>query len=420
MSAAELTPVLQTGADGLGVGGLGATRTALRLLAFLAAAAVTGGVIAAGYRWYSRRRVPLGPTLLFGLGTVAVYLNAIGLYGAILVGEATSLFTLEVIAFNLGSLVLAGIGAAVGRLVGDRVATDAFAALGVRELDTDVTRVVRTLGRVTAVGLPAEIGNMAGYDPVRPDLKAELAGKTLLFPRRLTVAELHDRLVTRLKQDYRVGHVDLELTDGGVVEHLSIGARVAGVGPTLAPGTVACTVRADPAAGASPGDVVQVWRTDPGPKRVLTAELRATAEDAATIAVDAAEATVLDADTTYRLVTLPAEPRAEREFAAALRAADETMGVATVEPNSPLAGGTIDDAQVTVVAVRPANGPVEAIPRRTRTLIAGDVLYVVARPEDLRRLEARTSALGADSRDADGDLDDDGDDRDTRTDAQPS
>lgn len=395
MSATALPP-LQAPAGGFGVGSLGTTRTLLRLLAFVAVAGLTGALVATVYRWYARRRVPLGPALLFGIGVVAVYLNTVGLYGDILEGTAASLFTPEVILFNVGSLVVGGVGAAGGPVVGDRLATDASVALGAREVDTDVGRVVRTVGRVTGVELPAEVEDMEGYDPVTADVKAELAGKTLLVPRRLTGAELRDRLVTRLKRDYGVAHVDVEVTPAGTVEYLAVGARVAGVGPTLAPGTVACTVRADPAAGASPGDVVQVWETEPEPTRVLTAELRATGADAATLAVDGAEVTALDATTTYRLVTLPAEPRADREFAAALRAADETMGVATVAAGSPLDGGTVADANATVVAVGPPGGAIEAIPSRDRTLVAGDTLYVVARPEDLRRLEARARTPASD------------------------
>ncbi|MFB6157857.1 MAG: TrkA C-terminal domain-containing protein [Haloferacaceae archaeon] len=197
--------------------------------------------------------------------------------------------------------------------------------------------------------------------------------------------------------------------------YLAVGSRVAGLGPTLAPGTVACTVRADPGIGASPGDVVQVWRTDPEPERVVTAELRATGGDAATLAVDAVEASALDGTTTYGLLTLPAEPRAEREFPAALRAADETMGVATVAAGSPLDGATVDDVGGTLVAVGPPDGPVEAIPRRDRPLAAGDTLYVVARPEELRRVEARAGPI---EETADGDDGDGGDGE--RTDAQPS
>ncbi|MFB6157858.1 MAG: hypothetical protein ABEJ34_08460 [Haloferacaceae archaeon] len=176
-----VAPALQTG-GGLGVGGLGAVRTVLRLLAFAAAAVAASAAVAVLYRWYTRRRVPLGPTLLFGVAVVAVYLNTVGLYGDLLTGTDTSLFTPAVILFNVLSLAVGGAGAAVGRSVGDRVATDTFAALGARELDAEVSRVVRTVGRVTGVRLPEEVDDMEGYDPIRPESRPNSSARRCSFP----------------------------------------------------------------------------------------------------------------------------------------------------------------------------------------------------------------------------------------------
>jgi K+/H+ antiporter YhaU regulatory subunit KhtT len=275
--------------------------------------------------------------------------------------------------------------------------TDLVAVAGAHELETDVSRAVRVVGRVSAVTLPDEVHDMEGYDPVSEETKAAVAGRTHLFPRGLTPVERRDRLVTRLKTDHDVGHVDVEMDDG-TVTFLALGSRAAGVGPTLAPGTAAVALRADPAGGASPGDIVQVWRTNPEPERVVTAELRAVDDDVATVALDEAEATRLDPAAPYRLITLPAEPRAERAFAAALRGADETMGAVEVAEGSGLVDASLADLDCTVVAVRPRGGPVEAVPARSRTIAAGDTVYVVARPDTLRRLEsvarAETAADG--------------------------
>ena len=267
-----------------------------------------------------------------------------------------------------------------------------FAVAGARELDVEVSRIVRSVGRITDVTLPEDaddIADMEGYDPVAPATKAALAGKTLIFPRRLTVAELEERLVTRLQDDYDVGHVDVELAADGTVAYLALGSRVTGIGPTLAPGTVAVAVRADPANAASPGDRVQVWRTGESAERLLTAELRAHVDDVATLAVAEEEAVRLEADETYRLVTLPAEPQAEREFASLLRAADETMYVVRVAEGSDLVGAAVEGLDATVVAVEGADGSVDDLPD-DRTLAVGDAVYVVSRPETYRRLDARS------------------------------
>jgi uncharacterized protein with PhoU and TrkA domain len=138
---------------------------------------------------------------------------------------------------------------------------------------------------------------------------------------------------------------------------------------------------------------VQVWATTPEPRRLVTGELRATADDAVTLVVDETDAAAFSADERYRLVTLPAEPQADREFASVLRAAHETMGVVVVGEGSDLVGTTVGSLSVPVVAVRPATGAVEAIPARSRPLSAGDTLYAIGRPDQLRRLEGRAAEV---------------------------
>lgn len=371
-----------------------ALREAVLLLAgySLGVLAVTG-LTALVYRWYTRERIQLGLSLLLGVGTVGTYLNTIGLLSTVIVDQGGDIFDPGAVLFNVVALGVAVLVAPVGRRGGDRLATDLFAVSGAKQLDAEVSRIVRTVGRVTAIELPEEIGDMEGYDPVAPEVKESLAGKTLLFPRRLSVAELRQRLVTRLADDHGVGHVDLDLDADGTVSYLAVGSRAAGLGPTLPAGAVAVAVRADPPPTAGVGDVVQVWRTTPEPKRVATGELRATEGDTATLVVDEADAAQVRSDEQYRLVTLPAEPQADREFAGLLRAADETMGVVTIGEGSGLVGSTVGDLAVSVAAVRPAGGTVEAIPGRSRTVVAGDTLYVIARPDLLRKLEGQASEV---------------------------
>jgi hypothetical protein len=367
-------------------------RTVAQLLGAGLSAGVVVAVTALAYRWYARTRMPLRLGLLLALSVVALVLNTVGVFTELLSGD-TGLFSPARIVFNVLALAGGAAAAPLGLRAGDRVATDVFAVAGVRELDVGVSRLVRSVGRITDVTLPEEaddIEDIEGYDPVAEETKAALAGRTFIFPRRLTVADLQARLATRLRDDYGVGHVDVDLNADGEVTYLGLGSRVTGIGPTLAPGTVAVAVRADPANAASPGDVVQVWRTAPDVERLLTAELRAHVDDVATLAVNEEDATKLDATTTYRLVTLPAEPRADREFASLLRAADETMYVVTVDAGSDLDGTAVGDLEATVAAVE-HDGSIEAL-ARDRTLAAGDAVYVIGRPETYRRIDARARA----------------------------
>ncbi|MHB9287786.1 potassium transporter TrkA [Halobacteriales archaeon Cl-PHB] len=354
-------------------------------------AATLAGLGAFAYRWYVRETVPTGPTLLIGLSGVAIYLSTTSLLADVIGGTGGPTDVQEAL-FHIVAFVGAAVAAAAGRRAGDSFAADVFTDARESGVETDVGRLVRSVGRVVAVELPQDVGDVVGYDPVPEATKAELAGKRFVFPRKLTVADLESRLVTRLKTDYAVGHVDVELTDDGSVEYLALGSRAAGIGPTLPPATNAVAVRADPAFAASAGDLVQVWETDPM-RRVLTAELRGVADDVVTLAIDAADTSKVDPTTEYRLVTLPVDDRPDREFASLLRAADETYSSVTVEAGSPLHGMPVGALAVTVVSVSGDAAEPAVLPARDHVLAAGDVLYAIAKPEALRRLEVAATPV---------------------------
>lgn len=364
-------------------------------------AVLAGGAAAATaltYRWYTREPTPRGVGTLLALAAVALYLNVKTALGDVVAGEL-ALLAPRAVAFNLAALTVGVLAAPVGIRLGDRVATDLVTVAGVEELDAAVGGFARIVGRAETVTLPEEIGTIEGYDPAPADVVADLAGTTLVFPRGLDADAVRERLVARLKEAQGVGYVDVELADGEI-GYLALGARQSGLGPTLAPGDAAIAVTADPPVAAGPGDLVQIWdrggRGDPDdgadgdggsdPERVAGGELRGVHGDAVTIALDADEAAAV-AGGDYRLVTLPGGERPDRTFATLLRNADETMGAVTVPAGSPLAGIAVGAVDATVVAVKPADGPVEPVPARRRPIAAGDRLYVVAHPQTLRRLE---------------------------------
>lgn len=349
------------------------------------------GLLGIVHRFYARSRIPEGLAILVGLSGVALYLNTTSGLAEVLADDVDLLAPGSTL-FHVATFGLAGVAAAVGGRVGDQVGDAVVTFSGDHGSDVDVSGLVTAVGRVITVDLPEEIGDVEAYDPVDPATKETLAGATLIFPRRLTVAELRDRLVARLKDDYGVGHVDVELDDDGTVTYLAVGARQAGLGPTLPPETRAVAIRADPARGATAGDVVQVFTTDPEPKRVATAEVRGTAGDIVTVAVDAGDVEKLDPAVRYRLVTLPVEPRADREFASLLRSVEETMSVSTIAEGASLVGQPVGSIDASVVAVRTADGSIDPIPSRDRQLAAGESVYAIARPDQLRRLDeaART------------------------------
>lgn len=426
-------------AEGLAVGGDLLVDVA-RTIVLAVTAATVGAVAGLVHRWYAGERVPDGLAVLAGLSVVAIYLNTAGALGEVIGGEL-ELLALEAVVFNTGTFLVAGLTAVAGGRIGDRIGVGLFAISGRKSLDRDVTRIVRTVGRVTTVELPEEIGDIDGYDPVDAATKAKLSGHVLVFPRRLTVGDLRTRFVERLRTDYGVGHVDVDFADDGTVEYLALGGRESGIGSTLPPSSAAVAIRADPPNNASPGDSVQVWTTpepepepepepnrppepdpdeadapstaataetggDKSPRRVTNAEIRGTAGDVVTLAVDESDAKRLETDRRYRLVTLPVEPRADRAFAAQLRTADETMGVVSVGEGSVLVGNPLGALDVAIVAVGTVDGGIVAIPTRDREVDAGETLYAIARPDQLRKLEAAAAATAApDGVESDGDAD---------------
>ena len=399
-----------TDMDGIGIVSVGFARpglAAITLVTFAVLSILIAGIAALAYRWYFRADIPEGVAILLGVAVVALYLNTTSL-GAIAGGDDPGLLTPETVFFNVVALGVAATVAPVGRYVGDRLAVDVFALSGAKQLEGQMSGIVRAVGRFTAVTLPeaTDIKDMDAYDPVSPEKKTELAEKTLLFARKLSDEQLRERLVERVKQDYGVSYVDVDVASDGTLEYFAVGSRAAGLGPTLAPGSAAVAVAADPPNNATAGDMVQLWRHDPEPKRIATGELRGVAGDAATVALDESDAEKLISEGPYRLVGLPAESQADREFASLLRTADETMAAVTIEVGSDLVGSTVGSAEVVVTAVRPVTGSVQPIPPRGYLFETGDVVYIVARPDAIRRFEAGADGGEADSSNLDVSIDD--------------
>lgn len=341
-------------------------------------------VFAGLHRWYVRERVPMRFALILGLGVVALLLNTASTLGQY-IGGGDGVLQFNVMLLNTVALGIGGLTSALAAGIGDNVTSNLLSWRGI-----DTARIVRSVGRVITVQLPDEIGDIEGYDPVYEDVKESLQGSEHVFPRGLTVQELRDRLVSRIKKDYSVGHVDIELNSEGEVEYVAVGSRTAGIGPTLAPNTVAIAVEADPAYSSSPGDRVQLWREGSDePERVASGEVRGTCDDTVTVAVDQSDVEAFGSDPQkYRLVTLSSERQPEREFLSLLRASDETMNVLDIGPDSVLIGVSVGESEATVIAVRKESGEIEAIPGNDYVFGEGDTVYTLGRPEVLRKFES--------------------------------
>jgi hypothetical protein len=358
----------------------------MALLAFAVA-----GTASLLYRAYLGERAPLHVPAIVGLGTVGLWMNTASAIVQFVESTATpEPLVLQEMGTNVAALLAAGLAVVAGARVGDRLAPNLRALTGARQLDSGVNRLVKSVGRFISVKLPgvADVEDLDGYEPVSQETKETFAGLELLFPRGLTVDQLHRRVVDRLREDYGVGAVDLELTPEGSVDHLAVGSRASGIGPTLPPRKAVVAVDANPPPEASPGDRVRLWRETPdGAESLLTAELRAADGDLTTLTVDASRAGAVGESESYDLVTLAARKQPEKEFAALLRTANKTMDTTTVEAGSVIEGTPVGALRPTVAAIRAEDGPVDTLSGRTRVCAAGDTVYAVGRPDELRKLD---------------------------------
>ncbi|AEH36304.1 TrkA C-terminal domain-containing protein [Halopiger xanaduensis] len=387
------------------------------IIGFSLLAAGTGAIAAIAFRWYSDDEIPDGVAILLGISPVALLMNTQAALRDAVLGQSEMLEP-EAAVITIAALVASGIAADAGRRTGDYLAREMFLVTAPRTIN-DVGQLLRSAGRVVSVELPEEIEDVDGYDPVDEATKAELAGETFLFPRRLPADQLRERLIDRLERDHGIGYVEVELTSKKTVEYLAVGSRPAGIGPTLAPGTVAVAVSGDPAPDASPGDTVRIWGRDGGDgkgdsgdenngtsgpmRRLAEGELRATAGDVATVAVDADDAAALEPGADYRLVTRPDTPGTERELVSLLRTANDTVTTLPIDADSGLAGEAVGSLPVLVVALeRAGDGDPVALPAADVRLEAGDTAYVLGRPDALRRIAETERTDGGDGDGDDG------------------
>lgn len=443
-----------------------------------------GGVIGFLHRSYAQSRVPFYAPIIVGLGAVGLWLNTASSLIMFVSGvgeDVAEPVVLANIELNMLTALVGGTTAYVGGRMGDRLAPTLQLVTNSRPARSDMSTVVKSAGRVIRVSIPEKIGTIDGHDPITDETKTQIAGQEWIFPRGLTVHELRERMITRLREDYHVGYVDLELNGEGVITYLALGRRVAGIGPTLPPRHVAIAITANPPPAASPGDLVEVWqlpeedtnetspeesaevdqeteetlpavlrdhperwyrpdskrfafavRTPDGGRRyrrtaadaasllvalydgdtsdgdadaaipvearqITRGELRARAGDVATVMIEENKVEAIDQSREYRLVTIPASRHPEKEFASLLRAANESMETVSVETGSDLVSLPLGAIKPIVVSIQSSDDDIETLPKRTRRCQAGDTLYAVGRPDQLRKLVIAGTADGVPS-----------------------
>ncbi|MDZ7731353.1 MAG: TrkA C-terminal domain-containing protein [Natrialbaceae archaeon] len=360
-----------------------------RILGFALLAGLTAGISAILYRWYSGLAIPDGVAVLFGVSVVAIWLNTQSALGAAIIGDTELLEPITAI-YTIAVFASSAILSDGGRRLGDYVATNMITIGATSNSLDDMGDLVRTVGRTTAITLPDSIDDAAGYDPVPEHVKTAAAGTTLHVPRNLTKDQMEAQIAKRLRRDFEVGYVEVTLDPDGTVEDLALGSVPAGIGPTLAPGSIALAIEADPSPDASPGDSVRIWRHDGDRiERLTTGEVRNTHDDVVTLSVGEAARSAFGATSgDYRLVTLPGTIDAGREFISLLYSTNASVEELDIDSSSPLVGRSAASLPVTTLVIKRGDSVI-ALPS-DEELQAHDTLFAMARPAGFDALESYT------------------------------
>lgn len=304
-----------------------------------------------------------------------------------------------------------------------------------RTLSADVLDV---FGGVT-VTVTGAVGDVEGYPPLPADLRAQLAASTWSFPGDLPLSELEARLAERLRTEFDLAEVSVQVDSrgrasvsaappmGGLSRKVPKGKRAVSVSALLPTGvargdevvatTADASVRAtvlsarttddDPPTPRSPTsgpgeDVATDGGTDAAvaPPTAVAAPTTSGGEGRVTLAVDRGAASALLRADRARVRVCSRGTHREFEAVSLLRRAGNRFRRVTVRAGGALDGTTIGAASVrdaygvAVLAVRSSSGdsksPGSAGESRWRfspdgdvALSAGDELFVVGRPNAL-------------------------------------
>ncbi|SIS01142.1 TrkA C-terminal domain-containing protein [Natronorubrum thiooxidans] len=344
-------------------------------------------VLAFGYRARTAQNLARGPAIIAGLAVPLVWL-CIELWqdGVIVADSPLAHYTTGI--YLLGVVATGAILSTGGHRLGDHLACGVF---GVSGLDASgpIADRIRLAGIAVVLTLPETIDDADGYPPIDDDSKRRLEGRTVLLPQELSPAERRSRLRRRLEDDFGIGYVATEFAADGTITSLTVGAQPTGLSARLPPDRVAVAVRAAFPPRVSTGDPVEVWTTDSDSSRlVATGTFRSSSGSVATLIVDEDDAAVFTLETRYRLTVHQELPSDGSELAAAIRAADETITLATVVSNGPLESEFVGWVPGTVLAIERGECVITR-PEDGEPLQAGDTLYVFGTPEILCRLRHR-------------------------------
>jgi len=308
---------------------------ALGILGYGLLAGLVTTALAFGYRARTVQNLARGPAIIVGLAAPLTWL-CIELWrdGVIVADSPLAHYTTGT--YLLGVVATGTILSTGGHRLGDHLACGVF---GISGLDASgpIADRIRSAGIATVLTLPEAIDDADGYLPVDDDSKRMLEGRIVLLPQELSPAERRSRLRRRLENDfgYRLRCYRDRCRRHCHVTHGRCAANRSQCEAATGPCCRRNSGRVPPR--VSTGDPVEVWTTDSDSSRlVATGTFRSSSGSVATLIVDEDDAAVFTLETRYRLTVHQELPSDGSELASAIRAADETITLATVVSNGPL------------------------------------------------------------------------------------
>ncbi|OYR68734.1 potassium channel family protein [Halorubrum ezzemoulense] len=374
-----------------------------------------------------------------GLGVVVLSLAIAGVNGGLLALNDETIRSSERAPAILTAIVVVLMISLYAHAQGDRLGASAPKRISLKQLrdrtlSTDVIELVGGRGRVS-VEVAGEVTDIEGYPPLPADTRAAILDGDWTFPADLPLAELEDRFAERLRTEFDLADVSVQIDEqaratvsaapptGALSKRVPAGKRAVSVSalvPTgIARGDVVRVITPDigvegaviaaqssgkpePGAGAAStvvppaGDDAdsEDFRTDGGETDVpsppaATAPTTTGGEGRVTLAVDRSEATDLLRADRGRVLVLSRGTRREYELTALLRRAGKRFRKVTVAAGGPLDGHTIGEAEVReaydVAVLAARHDSWRVAPDGTQPLSAGDDLFVVGSRDALDR-----------------------------------
>lgn len=305
-----------------------------------------------------------------------------------------------------------------------------------RTLSTDVVELVGGRGQVR-ITVAGDVGDVEGYPPLSPELRAEIRDGEWTFPADVPLAELETRLADRLRTDHDLADIVVRLDEraratinaappvGGLSRRVPAGKRAVSAETLVPPGLArGDEVRIATEAGSVEGTVVgvkplegpadstdvatdsgdadadradadRVGRGDANRANAPSPAVAAGGRGRVTLSVARTRAEDVLAADAPRLVVTARGRRREYELTSLLRRAGKRFKRVRVRPDGPLDGRTIAEA-----AIRDAYGVAVFALRRDRwqfvpsgdaELRADDELFVVGSRAALDRFAEVTA-----------------------------